>query len=98
MSNILRVLGDATALGVVIVAGVLCVAAFAILLGPRPYRVVQRRVRCPVHGREADVAFLLESNGGETYREVVECSLRPEGEPLACAQVCRSLSVAPFGA
>jgi hypothetical protein len=61
------------------------------------FRVVRRRVGCPVHGTAADVDFLVDATGPVVYRDVVDCSLLPPGRGVECGKVCRSISVAPFG-
>jgi hypothetical protein len=82
----------AAALPAALMALLLC---FAIRIPPR--QVSRRRVTCPVRGHAADVDFVLEDDDGETYVDVVGCSLTaPEGE-TRCGKPCRSTGVAPFG-
>ncbi len=64
----------------------------------RAARLVRRRVVCPVDGEAATVDFLVDAGDGEVYRDVVDCSLVPPGEPIECGKACRSMSVAPFSA
>jgi hypothetical protein len=61
------------------------------------YRIARRRIVCPVHGKHAEVAFLVDAAGPDVYRDVVACSLIPQDEPIACGKACRSVGVAPFG-
>lgn len=87
-------LGDGWLAGALLVAVVVAVTIF-LVLRDRRFRVVTRRLRCPVHGREATVQLLVEAGNGVVYRDVVACSL--ESDPsVTCDKVCRSLSVAPF--
>jgi hypothetical protein len=85
-------LADGWLAGALLVAVVVAVTIF-LALGGRRFRVVTRRLRCPVHGREALVQLLVEAGDGVVYRDVVACSLEPS---VTCDKVCRSLSVAPF--
>ncbi len=66
--------------------------------GPTRTRIVRRPVRCPPHWARATVEFLVETNGGETFVDVLSCSLVPGHRRLTCGRVCRSMSVARFGA
>lgn len=60
--------------------------------------IVRRRVGCPAGDRLATVALVVEAcGGGEVYRDVAGCSLRPAGMRVDCGKECRSTSVAPFG-
>ena len=61
------------------------------------YRVVRCRVLCPARGIGAVVDFLVDREGPEVFRDVVDCSLLARGEPADCGRECRSISVAPFG-
>ena len=60
------------------------------------WRVNRRRVICPGAESDAIVDFLVDAEGPEVYRDVVDCSL-VRGRPAGCGRVCRSTSVAPFG-
>jgi hypothetical protein len=81
------------ALGAVMLASQI---AFKRWLGA--YRVVRHRVVCPARGTEAVVDFLIDVQGPEVFRDVMDCSLLARGAPTDCGKTCRSTSVASFGA
>jgi hypothetical protein len=51
-----------------------------------------------LRGTEAVVDFLIAARGPEVFRDVLGCSLRARGAPTDCGKICRSTSVASFGA
>lgn len=69
--------------------------SFAGRIGPRG--VTRRRVRCPLHQRDATVDFVIEGGDGEVRADVVGCSLVGPGREIDCSKPRRSTGVAPFG-
>ena len=86
--------------GTLLLLGVVGLVMFATLLAfsywLEAYRVVRRRLICPVHGRYTTVDFLVDARRPTVYEDVVDCPLAPPGKAIACGKVCRSIAVTAF--
>jgi hypothetical protein len=84
-----------------VAVAVMAASIFVLAPGARPTdatrtRLVRQPVRCPARGARATVEFIIETNGGDTFVDVLSCSLLPGHRRLTCGRVCRSISVARF--